>query len=146
MPDDPLSGQFGESPRPGRRKRRKKPVLGLMPRFGLIVLVVGFAGVASVAIGAKIAQPYEMMHQERAQIASLKAGLDQTDSQNDSMQRQADYLSRPDGEVEAARAQGYVKPGEVSLIIEQPAASLPPAAPDGFADRMRRAWSHLMGR
>jgi hypothetical protein len=121
-------------------------VLGLMPRYGLIVLVLGFAAVACAAIGSKIAQPYEMMHQERTQISSLKAGLDQTNSQNAVMQQRADYLTRPDGEVAAARAQGYVKPGEVSLIIETPADSMPSSAPGGFADRMRRAWSHLMGR
>lgn len=146
MSDDPLSGRFSGRPRPSRKKRRKKPVLGLMPRFALIVLVVGFAVVACAAIGSKIAQPYQMMHQERAQIATLKSGLDQTDAQNAAMQQQADYLSRPDGEEAAARAQGYVKPGEVSLIIETPAASMPSPAPGGFADRMHRAWNHLMGR
>lgn len=146
MPDDPLSGRFTHKGRTSRKKRRKKPVLGLMPRFGLIVLVVGFAAVASIAIGTKIAQPYEMMHQERAQVATLKTALDQTDAQNAAMQQQADYLTRPDGEEAAARAQGYVKPGEVSLIIEQPSAATPASAPDGFADRMRRAWNHLVGR
>lgn len=133
--------------RPGRKsRRRKKPVPGLLPRFALIALVVGFSAVACAAIASKVAEPYEMMHQEKRQIATLNAQLQATDAQNEGMERQAQYLERPDGAEEVARSKGYLKPGEISLIIATPAGTQSAPAPDSFADRMRRALSHLMGR
>src|SRR5579883_2659656 len=115
-----------ERPRPSRKKRRRKRVLGMFPRLMLSAILVGFTIVVCVAMITKIIQPYQMSHDQSKQMSALSQQLADTESQSADLQKKVSYLRRPDGIEAAARAQGYLKPGEISLIIENPPASSAP--------------------
>jgi len=136
----------GERSRPIRRRRRKR-VLGLFPRLALVAFALAFTIIVCSALGSKIVQPYEMSRDQAQRMAALKAQLAQTNSQNAELEHQAAYLRRPDGIAEEARAKGYLKQGEISLVIENPpAVTAAPPPSNGFADRLRRAWDHVVGK
>ena len=133
--------------RPGRRKRKRKFILGMGPRIAILSLAVVASMIALCAFVTKIAQPYAMQRQQAVQVRALKTQLVSEDASNESLQRQIDYLRRPDGVATAARAQGFTRPGEVSIEINaKPVASADGAQEKGFAGMIQRAWQHWTRR
>lgn len=127
-------------PRAPRRRRRRRTVLGLGPRLILAAAAMIVMVFALVEFGIKIAQPYELQRSEARQIDQMNAQVASYNLSNQELQQKIDYLQRPDGIENAARAQDWVKRGEVSLEI----TVAPPATPanhddSGFSGMIRHA-------
>lgn len=133
--------------RPSRAKRKKrKVVLGILPRFGLIACAVVVTGFVLFVFAARIAQPYAMQHQQAVQIRAAKTELAESNESNADLQSQIDFLKRPEGVAVQARAQGYLRPGEVSLEINAKPPAQHLAQRPGFAGLIQRAWSNWTHR
>jgi cell division protein FtsB len=145
--NDNEDGYRSERSRPDRRKRRKKRVLGLFPRIMMVAFTLAFTIIVCAALGSKIVQPYQMSRDQAQRMAVLNTQLADTNAQNATLERQTAYLQRSDGIEAEARDKGYLKPGEISLVIENPpAVTAAPAPSNGFADRLRHAWDHVIGK
>lgn len=139
-------GIASSSVRTHRKKRRRKTVVGLVPRYILTALVSGVIIFVCYKVVVQIAQPYALQHQQSAQIRSLQSQLASDLTTNQDIDRQIAFVQRPEGVETAARGQGFLKPGEVSLEIDVKA---PPTQSDpahqGFRGMIRRAISHWTG-
>ena len=125
----------------GRRKRRKRGTgRGAKLFAGSAAAVVGI--VLLCGIVTKAAQPYQMQHQQARQIAQLRSQLSEANAQNADLERQTIYLQRPDGIENAARAEGFLKPGEVSLDIQANTGPSTTGASQGggIETILRNAW------
>ncbi len=127
----------------GRSKRRRQ---GIGPKGNFAVWTASALAGALLLCGfvTKAAQPYRLEHQQARQIAALKRQFAESNVSNADLERQTAYLKRPDGIENAARAQGFVKPGEVSIEVQ---ATVSPASPSsdrsqGLASILRNAWIH----
>ncbi len=143
-------GDEAETPRRSRigsKRRKRKPVLGLVPRIALIAMASVVVVFASCAFVAKIAQPYSMQLEQHKQMRALNTQLADLNASNDDLDRQIRYIQQPAGIETAARAQGYLKPGEISIVVDtkdMPRAARP--EPTGFAGLIQKAWSHWTGK
>ena len=134
------------SPKRTRRTKKRKTILGPGPRIILILAMLALTGVGSWAIITKIAQPFQMRHQEQIQVNSTRASLQATEASNKQLESEYQYIKSPGGTEFTARQQGYVKHGEVSVVIE----NIPPPVvavqrPPSFADRIKGAWAKITG-
>ncbi len=128
-----------------RRRRSRKPILGPLPRLIILLLVLGLVVSVFVPMGRWWQRRYTMNGVESRQIVSAQSKLTVLQSQNAQLQRERDYLRRADGIEVAARTQGYLRPGELRLVLETPPAPAPPPA-SSFTDRVRTTWRRMTGQ
>lgn len=107
---------------PPRRRRPPRTVFRglILPLFKLaVVLTVGFL-LVSTALG-KIARPFKLYSREDREAQRVASELDAIRKENAELQRRINYLNTPQGIAEAARKLGWVKPGEITLVLpDQP--------------------------
>jgi cell division protein FtsL len=134
------------TPSSRRLRRRRKPIMGLFLRYVLMLTLCSVLVFACVLICLKIARPYSMQAREQAQISALNSRLMEDETSNRDLQQQIVFVQSRAGADTAARAQGFLAPGEVSIAI----TVKPPAPVDnnqpGFESIMQSAWRHLSGR
>jgi cell division protein FtsB len=135
----------------GRKSRRKatkrKPILGMLPRFVMVGVILILTLGACFAFVAKIAQPYQMILSQGAQIRDSQSQLNDLRTRNQSLSMRRDYLQKPEGIEVAARSAGYLKPGEMRLVLENAPQPVPERAQDaGILDRFKSAWLTIVGR
>lgn len=108
-----------------RRKRRRPIPRKKLGRWALRCIVVAVALVIGSSVVCKILRPFQLVGDEKRQKAQVVSEYRALKKQNQELQRQLNYLKTPDGIAQEARKQGFVKPGEVSLVIpdEEPAAN-----------------------
>ncbi len=83
----------------------------------MIALLVGLTGCVSWALISHLAKPVLLGIAQAHEIDQQEAVLAQKQRDIHNLKQQESYLNRPDGEEYEARTQGYLKPGEESLII-----------------------------
>ena len=109
-----------------RPRKRRKFILAPWGRgliaLAAVIVTVGF----TVQTALRLARPYELGARQAAVLAQATEQRDDLTAQNADLVRQCAYLNRPDGIESAARTLGYLRPGEISLVIVPPA---PKAAP-----------------
>ncbi len=104
------------------RRKRKRFIPSLILRgVMLTVLLVGTSAICWTAL-SDISKPYIYGAQQARELTQKNKQLAELDVDNERLTRQCAYLSRPDGIENEARLKGYLKPGELSLIITAPAA------------------------
>ena len=67
----------------------------------------------------KILRPIRLVGNERRAKAKVVSDYNGITNQNDELRRRVAYLKTPEGIAQEARKQGFVKPGEISLVIPE---------------------------
>ncbi|HEY3297984.1 MAG TPA: hypothetical protein VGK34_04945 [Armatimonadota bacterium] len=103
-----------------KKARRGKPVLDRLCR-GLAFLLAG-CGVLACAylVLAKASRPFMISYGESQEIAMVQKAKAAAEAENKRLKEQKKYLSTPQGKETEARKLGWVKDGEVAIVIEQP--------------------------
>ncbi len=154
MPDSRSASSQKSPRRPKRRPPRR--ILGLWPRLALLVVVLVVLTVAAVGLVAKIARPYREADRQAGQLEATRRSTEALDRENDRLRRRIASLQTPDGVASEARKIGFLRPGEIPLVIpgagdtDSP-ASISPAVPPvpvkpSLADRARGFWRRLRGK
>ncbi len=103
-----------------RLGRRTRNNLSIAARVVCIVIVL----MAGVLLVNKIRRPLVLLRNEQSERDRIVAEYNYLRDENEKLRRQLAYSKTPRGIAQAARKQGFVKPGEISLVIpEEPAAS-----------------------
>lgn len=105
---------------PPRRRKPRRTVLNavVLPalKTGILVLIVV---IVSAAIINKIARPFKLWNREDREVRQVAAELSALRKENVELERRLRYLKTPEGVAQAARRLGWVKPGEVSLVLPE---------------------------
>jgi cell division protein FtsB len=83
------------------------------------VLVVVVALTIGTWLVYKVLRPIRLFDNEQRQKARIVAEYKSLRTQNDDLRRQLAYIKTSRGIAQAARKQGFVKPGEISLVIPE---------------------------
>ena len=102
-----------------RRKRRPWFAKKHVTRLLLRTVVVGVALVLGFSVVNKIFRPIHLVSVEKREKARVVRDYLALKKQNQDLRRQLHYLQTPEGIAQEARKQGYVKPGEISLVIPE---------------------------
>ncbi|MCX6343965.1 MAG: septum formation initiator family protein [Armatimonadetes bacterium] len=99
--------------RPVRRRRKRsvwrKTILPLFLYSCVIVAVVFLIG--------RISRPFVFYDREIQATQKLQNQVDAYRAENAALERRIKYLQTPEGAAQAARELGWVKPGEITLVI-----------------------------
>ena len=111
------TGHYGST---GRKLRRRRPAVA---RYFRAFLVVSASCVILVIISmgiAKIVRPYLISYGQSKETAEIERQIDETKKENKALKRDLKYLNRPEGKEVEARKLGWVKEGEVALVVGKP--------------------------
>jgi cell division protein FtsB len=105
---------------------KKKNSLRIFFVRGLLItsLVTGTLVFCYTAL-LNISHPYILGAQQSAEIAEKTQEIKTIAAENSQLTKQSAFLVRPDGIEYEARLKGYLKPGERSLVLTTPAATVP---------------------
>ncbi len=70
-----------------------------------------------VAVTAKIVRPFNLLSRESRETQRCANQLEALKKENSDLERQIKYLQTSRGAAQAARKLGYVKPGEITLVL-----------------------------
>lgn len=102
-----------------RRRRRKSFSSAKASRWLVRIVVVTVALALGCSVGCKILRPFRLVGDEKRQKAQIVSDYVTLKKQNQQLQWQLHYLKTPEGIAQEARKQGFVKPGEISLVIPE---------------------------
>lgn len=68
-------------------------------------------------VGVKASKPYVISYRESKDIVSIKREISEAEAENRALKGQIGYLKTDRGKVAEARKLGFVKPGEISLVV-----------------------------
>lgn len=165
--NETLQDFAGRAPRrakPGRKSHWKKPprILGVWARVALLLCFLGVLVFLAVALVAKAVRPYREAQGQSVQLARTQAESSALAAQNALLTRHIAYLKTSDGVASEARKMGYLRPGEIPIVVEglttpdarlapdaapnaSPASVTPSSAPAPSGSAARRFWRHLTG-
>jgi len=83
----------------------------------LITVVVGVAMFIGSMLVNKLIRPFRLYSREDREKQQIESRYLTLKKNNIKMRRQLKYMVTPQGKVELARKQGYVKPGERAIVI-----------------------------
>lgn len=101
------------APEGSRRRRRRVPVW--LKVFWVAVAVV--VALALFAVVRKTLRPVRLCYRERAEMRQQEIRLAELKRENLNMREKRRYLQSPAGAETEARKLGYVRPGEVSILM-----------------------------
>ncbi len=101
------------------RKRRTKRSLWRKTIWPLIKLMVFSAVIIAiwVIIANKVTRPFKLYNAEYQETQKLALQLDELRKENAMLERRIKYLQSSRGAAQEARKLGWVKPGEIALIL-----------------------------
>jgi len=80
-------------------------------------VVVVLAAMIGVAVAEKIARPFQLRGAEDRELQRVQSELTMLRKENTDLDRRLRYLKSKAGIASIARKLGYVKPGEIWLVI-----------------------------
>ncbi len=111
--------------RPPRRRPRRRSVwrriVWPIAKYAVVAVLVFLLG--QVVLG-RAARPFRLLNSESRESQRLAAELQSLRKRNEALERQLRYLKTSRGAAQAARKLGYVKPGEILLVLP-PGATVP---------------------
>ena len=125
----------------------------LWVRLTALAVFLGVILVGMVGLTLKAVRPYREAGVEARRLADTRRQIADLDRRNAVLLRQVAYLNTSDGLAGEAHKMGYLRPGEIPLVIEDVAAPegdnklpmvAPVAAPPRAASPLRRFWHHLL--
>ncbi len=108
-----------------RRRRRKRYIGRRISRLLLYTAVVAVALWIGSAFVCGILRPLRLVSVEKREMARIVSDYKALKKQNQALERQLRYLKTPEGIAQEARKQGFVKPGEISLVLPDEETSAP---------------------
>ena len=124
----PGSRSFVGAPVRGRRRRRSIWRRTIWPLLKLAVFVVIVAALANAAV-YRVGRPLRLLSREYRETRKLESQVAALRRENVSLERRIKHLQTPQGAAVAARKLGYVKPGEVTLVLPNTSAKRTTKAP-----------------
>ncbi|NLN75156.1 MAG: hypothetical protein GX139_02445 [Armatimonadetes bacterium] len=102
-----------------KRKRTPKKIVPAIAR----VLVFAVVAVVGIWVFNKAMRPLKLIKTEQRDKDRIVSQYNALHEENERLRRQLTGIKTRSGIVQAARKQGFVKPGEISLVIpeQQPA-------------------------
>ncbi|MFA6665254.1 MAG: septum formation initiator family protein [Armatimonadota bacterium] len=108
----------------GQSKIRRRPKSAGRPgKFRRIVsklLVICLVAGGGYMFLDKLSRPYRISHGEAKEIAETKRQIKAEEEQNRALKQNIEFLKTDSGREVEARRLGWVKPGEVAIVVEQP--------------------------
>lgn len=110
-----MSNKTSYRPRRRRRKRSvwRKTVWPLL-KFSVVIAVSAFL---VIAFGCKVIRPFCLLSREQKDTQHLANQLAAIKKENSELERRIQFLATDKGAMQAARKLGYVKPGEITIIL-----------------------------
>ncbi len=111
-----------ESTRVRNTPRVRRPKRPLMKKRNAVlrkIFIVVIAAVISTGLGYRVLRPFRLVNREQRERQRVIAEYKSLRQQNDALRRQLQYLQTKEGVAQEARKHGFVKPGEVSLVIPE---------------------------
>jgi len=102
---------------PRRRRRRLSKALASVLAGALVVAVALAIGTWLVG---RVLRPIRLFSNEQREKDRIVAEYKSLRKQNDDLRRQLIYIRTSQGIAQEARKHGFVKPGEISLVIPEP--------------------------
>ena len=133
-----------------RRRMRRVPTLWVRMTALAVFLVVILIGMVGLTL--KAVRPYREAGVQSRRLAATRRRIANLDGRNAALRRQIAYLNTAEGVASEAHKMGYLRPGEIPLVIEgvpapESAGDTPPSAPAADAPApaspFRRFWRHL---
>ena len=85
------------------------------------VLVAGLALLCGCyCVGAKASKPYVISYRESKDIAVIRKQIAEAEAENKSLKSQIGYLKTDRGKIVEARKLGFVRNGEISIVVGKP--------------------------
>ncbi len=142
-----------------RRSRWKRPrrILGIWARLAMLAAVIVVSVLLAISLVAKAVRPYREASAQKANLSETRQESDALVAENALLTRRIAYLKTSDGIASEARRMGYLRPGEIPIVVEsasgQPDGNSPapvlaaPAAPEPphGGNAASRFWRHLTG-
>lgn len=117
------TGRVKSHRRLGRKLRRGWQGFVRSIRILFMLTVVACILFCVGAIAAKAARPYIISHGESREISEVNRQISKALAENTALKQEIALLSTHEGKEEEARKHGWVKEGEIALVIEQPPKS-----------------------
>lgn len=102
-----------------RRRRHSWFTKARVARWLRRGVVVAVALTLGCSVASKILRPIRLVGTEKRERARVVSDYFALRKQNEDLRRQLHYLQTNEGIAQEARKQGFVKPGEVSLVIPE---------------------------
>ncbi|MEN6357307.1 MAG: hypothetical protein ABFD83_09510 [Armatimonadota bacterium] len=110
--------QYSARPRPERiPPRRRRPKRSVWRKIVWPLIKVSVVAALAVFIIGKIARPFRLYNREYRETRQIALQLETMRKENAAMERQIKYLKTAEGSAQAARKLGWVKPGEITLVL-----------------------------
>ena len=109
------------------RPRRRRPKRGIWRGTMLPLLICAVVVTVGGLVIVKGQRPFRLYGREKDATAQLQRQLDECRRNNDMLARRIKYLQTSEGRAQAARELGWVKPGEITLVIPPDNQPKPPA-------------------
>lgn len=104
-----------------KRSVWRRTIWPLVKFLTLVALVV----LAAQAVIGKALRPINLLHREYSETRRVQAELESLKRENAELERQIKYLRTGRGTEQAARRLGYVKPGEIPLVLPDESVKQP---------------------
>ena len=107
-----------------KKSRQLRPDKNKYVRTALTVFVVCLIVLAAGAVIAKVARPYVICYGESKETTKIRQQIAQAEAEKRTLSNQIKYLTDPKSKDKAleieARKLGWVKDGEIALVVEPP--------------------------
>ena len=145
MADRPVRYKVYTAPPRKLKKRRTKTG----KPFTLFISILGICTLLFLAwlAVAKLSKPYLISHSESKQIEVIEKNINTLDAENESLRKEIKYLKSQRGVEVEARKLGWVKDGEVAVVVEKRSRTEKewPAAPQQKESRWKSFWGRIAG-
>ncbi len=138
-----------------RRKsgwKRPRRIWSLWARVGMAGAMIFVTAFLAVNLVAKVARPYREASLQSTQLSLIRQQSDVLESENTALVRRIAYLKTSQGVAAEARKMGYLRPGEIPMVVEGSVSQMdgvPDSAPTQLPSRSSsptfRFWQHLTG-
>ena len=99
-------------------RRTPRRIFSLWARLGFVVLALFFGVTLAVLLVAKIVKPFQEARVEQASLGSARSKIEILRKENSNYERHIAILNTPDGVASEARRLGYLKPGEIPIVVQ----------------------------
>lgn len=99
------------------RERRRRRRLTVWQKAVWCVLTVAIA-FGTFAVIRKAVRPIDLLCEGKSEVRRMEAQYAKDKAENTALHKKRRYLLTPSGSEAEARKLGYVRPGEVSVVIE----------------------------
>lgn len=128
-----------------RKTRRRRPLFARFIRVVLMLAVIASILFCAKAVIVKAARPYLISYGESKESSEIKLQMAEAYAESKVLKKEIPHLLSPEGMEAEARKLGWVKKGEVAIVVEQPKQSqIERSGPAGPSER-ESCW-HVIGR